>query len=395
MPSGYIELNLNLGAAYVKESRLDDIRAVDAVIFDCDGVLIDIRESYDRAISKTTAHLYGMLTGQRISEEVISDEIIFLFRRSGGFNNDWDIVYGALMFLLSELPKNLLTKIAEEAGELISERDAFKRALKMSERMRLNAGGVEVNLPDLAAELKAFTDTLDEIGEASVDRALLSSGRIPEDIYGLLKAFIRGSGVVGGDIIATFFEEIFCGPKLFEEIYNVKPRFYAGSGMIERGKPIISVETLNRLSSMIGGPRFGIASGSRFMSAKYVLRNILDMFNPKAQVFLDDIEAAENEYSKRGLRVSFKKPNPLSLFRSAWSLEPFRRALFVGDSMEDAMAVERANRLDSRFISAGVYWHTAVRDKALKEFLKFGCDIIMPSVNDIPMILEVFRGRRE
>jgi phosphoglycolate phosphatase-like HAD superfamily hydrolase len=393
MPSGYIELNLNLGAAYVKESRLDDIKAVDTVIFDCDGVLIDIRESYDRAISKTTAHLYRMLTGQGISEEVISDEVIFLFRRSGGFNNDWDIVYGALMFLLSELPKDLLTKIAEEARELISERDAVKRVLKMNERMRLNAGGVK--LPDLAAELKAFTDMLDETGEASVDRALLSSGKIPEDIYGLLKNFIRGSGVVGGDIIATFFEEIFCGPKLFEEIYNVKPSFYAGSGMIERGKPIISVETLNRLSSLIGGPRFGIASGSRFMSAKYVLRNILDMFNPKAQVFLDDIEAAENEYSKRGLKVSFKKPNPLSLFRSAWSLEPFRRALFVGDSMEDAMAVEGANRLDSRFISASVYWHTTMRDKALREFLKFGCDIIMPSVNDIPLILEAFRGRRE
>ncbi|MEM2726313.1 MAG: hypothetical protein QW546_04430 [Candidatus Bathyarchaeia archaeon] len=392
MPEKYITLKSEFGRIYVRADRLEDLRLIDAIIFDCDGVLIDIRGSYDAAISKTVAQLFLWLTGYRIPENLVSDEIIFLFRRSGGFNNDWDIVYGALMFLLCWMPENEREKLGGIIKMLVHERNAVKRLLAVREKTYAYIREFDdKSLEKLTSELKDFTSTLDVSGPLSVDRAIIGSGRVKRKFYALLRDFLIGSGRVGENIIATVFEEIFCGPTLFEEIYGIKPGIYLSRGMIENGVPIIKGETLSRLSSILGGARFGIASGSRFKSAGYVLRGILDWFNPKAQIFLDDVERAEDEYAKRGFRVNLKKPNPYSLLESARGLEPFNLALYVGDSIEDAIMVREAAKSDPRFIFAGVYAHTSVSE-IVGEFLKFGCDLIIPSVNDIPAVIEAAKG---
>lgn len=390
----YMVLGLRSGSAYIRVDKVGALKAIDAFIFDCDGVLVDIRESYDRAISKTVAQIFERLTGRRIPEDILSDEIIFLFRRSGGFNNDWDIVYGALMFLLCEIPEKTLKRLGEAMCQLKHIRSAAERLSAIAERTRIYIEEPSTILPDLEnaiAELRDFTALLDSTGAASVDRAILGSGRISEWLYGVLRDFLLGSGRVCESIIATAFEEIFCGPALFEEAYGIRPGIYFGPGMIENERLIVRRETLERLSSMSGG-RLGIASGSRRVSAKYILGDILSLFNPKAQIFLDDIEAAEARCAEMGLRVSLKKPNPYPLLESAGGLGPFNLALYVGDSMEDAIMVREALKNDSRFLFAGVYEYTGARDKALEEFLKFGCDLIIPSVNDIPDLMEAFRG---
>lgn len=387
----YITLSFDIGDAYVKKSILEDIRSIDAVIFDCDGVLIDVRESYNRAIAKAITYLFNTLTGCDIPEEIFSDEVMFLFRKSGGFNNDWDIVYGSIMFLLSELPTDFLIKLAKKMKTLMGEKSAAKKFLALKEVEHLSSIDAYMEKQGLKEKLRSFTDMLDESGIASVDRAICSSRKIPVEYYDILKNFLYGSSIVGESIIATLLEEIFCGPKLFEDIYGTSPRIYRGPGTIEGGRVIIKPETLNRLSSLIGGSIFGIASGSRFKAARHILGDLLNMFDQSAQVFLDDIEMIEAEYLKGGLKVNLRKPNPYSLFKSSWSLEPFRRALFIGDSMEDAIAVKRANMLDSRFISAEVYQYTGGGDRVIEEFLRFGCDIISPSVNEIPSIIEVVR----
>ncbi|MEM0049926.1 MAG: hypothetical protein QW424_06900 [Candidatus Bathyarchaeia archaeon] len=389
----YIKMRFSLGDAYVKKNRLKDIKKVDAVIFDCDGVLIDVRESYDKAIAKTVKWIFEAITGRTFTEELISDEIIFFFRRSGGFNDDCDIVYGALMFLLCELPIKFLEDLAEVIKSVRGEGGLSRLINTM--RGKLHLEDVDWNVYALYDKLKEFTFMLDETGISSVDRAILSSKNIPEEIYASLKNLLYGSKRVGESLITTVFEEIFYGREIFKRVYNIEPIVLHSLGTINNSSVIIKPETLERLSSLIGGAKFGIASGSKISSTRYVLGSILDLFEQRALVFSDDVERVEDEYSSRGfLKVSLKKPNPYSLFRSAWSLEPFRMALYVGDSIEDALAVNKANMLDPRYMFAGVYAYTGAKDKALEEFLKFGCDIISPSVNEIPLIIETVRGIR-
>ena len=42
---------------YIDDSRINALNEIDAIIFDCDGVLIDITKSYDQAIIKTTQYV--------------------------------------------------------------------------------------------------------------------------------------------------------------------------------------------------------------------------------------------------------------------------------------------------------------------------------------------------
>ena len=390
----YITLDLGSGKAYLREDKAEDLRKIDSIIFDCDGVLIDIRRSYDKAIAKTVAYIFEGLTSYTIPENMVSDKIMFLFRRSGGFNNDWDIVYGITMFLICELPRSMLKKIEESIKSSIKEKDLLKRLSSIKEKMRLENFDLGSPLKNLIAKLEHFTKFLDVSGVASVDRTILKSRKVSESFYNLLKNFLYGSERVGESIIPTIFEEIFCGPTLFKEIYDVEPTFYHGPGMIENGKPIVSHESFKRLEKVLGGAKFGIASGSRFKSAQHVLRDLLTWFKPEAIVFLDDIEKAQKEYLKRGIKVNLKKPNPFSLLKSAKALEPFNLALYVGDSMEDAITVEEARKVDSRFMFAGVYEYSSMKDEFIKEFINYGCDLILPSVNDIWVVINAFRGEK-
>ena len=54
--------------------------AADVLVFDMDGVLVDVAESYRETIVQTVKHF----SGQMISRELIQD-----YKSQGGWNNDW------------------------------------------------------------------------------------------------------------------------------------------------------------------------------------------------------------------------------------------------------------------------------------------------------------------
>ena len=63
----------------VSESIVDELESIDAVIFDCDGVLVDITESYDTAINKTVSYILDDIL--QIQAENI-DDILLDFSRA-------------------------------------------------------------------------------------------------------------------------------------------------------------------------------------------------------------------------------------------------------------------------------------------------------------------------
>jgi HAD superfamily phosphatase len=54
--------------------------APDVIVFDMDGVLVEVGESYREAIRETVYHF----TGDMVSHDLIQD-----FKNAGGWNNDW------------------------------------------------------------------------------------------------------------------------------------------------------------------------------------------------------------------------------------------------------------------------------------------------------------------
>ena len=64
----------------------------DAVVLDVDGVLVDVADSYRRAILETVERRHG---------ETIERATIQRFKDAGGFNNDWELTDAATLFVLA------------------------------------------------------------------------------------------------------------------------------------------------------------------------------------------------------------------------------------------------------------------------------------------------------
>lgn len=96
-----------------------------AVIFDVDGVIVDVRNSYHHAIKETVKHF----TGKNLSLEFIRE-----FKFSRGINNDWDVSVELIKHLNFEPPPyDDLVEVFEnyydqlkDKEELILDKDFFK-----------------------------------------------------------------------------------------------------------------------------------------------------------------------------------------------------------------------------------------------------------------------------
>jgi HAD superfamily phosphatase len=64
----------------------------DAVVLDIDGVLVDVADSYRRAIVESVDRVYG---------RTVDDAGVQRFKDAGGFNNDWELTYAAALYVLA------------------------------------------------------------------------------------------------------------------------------------------------------------------------------------------------------------------------------------------------------------------------------------------------------
>ena len=83
---------------YANDSILSELNDVDGIIFDCDGVLVDVSNSYDLSIQRTTAYVL-----KEIAEiqkfDPINSKIIDEFKSTGGFNDEVDLTYASILSL--------------------------------------------------------------------------------------------------------------------------------------------------------------------------------------------------------------------------------------------------------------------------------------------------------
>ncbi|WP_122090318.1 TIGR01548 family HAD-type hydrolase [Halalkalicoccus subterraneus] len=87
----------------------------DCVVLDVDGVLVDVADSYRRAIVDSV---------ERVYDDTIEKEGIQAFKDAGGFNNDWELTYAAALYVLArqegyaESIETFTDRIADRGGGL-------------------------------------------------------------------------------------------------------------------------------------------------------------------------------------------------------------------------------------------------------------------------------------
>ena len=88
---------------------------VDAVVLDIDGVLVDVGDSYRRAIIESV---------DRVCGKTIDRDTVQAFKDAGGFNNDWELTDAAALYVLARReglgmdPDAFTDRVAEAGGGL-------------------------------------------------------------------------------------------------------------------------------------------------------------------------------------------------------------------------------------------------------------------------------------
>ncbi len=323
------------------------------IVFDMDGVLIDVSNSY-RDTVRQTARLFfkSAPASEKLPEPLFPLEDLAAVKQSGGLNNDWDLtcLVVSLLFNLIEKPPVYQSK------------DPWAR----------------------------YQETIRQCDVSSLARFLEST---PTPLSGLLNragktknSFIYGlfTGDVGsGNIIKQIFQEVYLGKGLFEDTYGLKPLFYNGEGFIHREKLLIDKDLLEELAK---NHILAIATGRPRAEADYPLANF-DLGKYFTDILaLEDCLKEENRRSqKEGKRVSLSKPDPFMLDAIAAQQKiPIAGYFYIGDMPDDMVAAKKSA---AGYKAVGMIMTAADKESLKKELLRAGADTIVENFKQLKSII--------
>ncbi len=383
--SAYSALEINGRHVKIKEGIKESLANVDAIIFDCDGVLIDIRDSYNKAIHKTVEYIFSIMPVD-VDGPITTDTQIDALRMCGGFNNDWDTTYVLSEWTFLNMPKECVKYFSDamsnlEVSSSLTDMINFLSNSFRKNRCKMSLQEHRDKFIEMLRKLMKSKTYLDRYDIDTIMDMIAAEKELTNELRQFRK-FLGYPGNFGECLLVTVFDELFYGAEGVEAVYNTKPFFFNGPGLFQNEKPLIKEETLIKLQKIVGHSRMTIASGRDRWSAKKVLGKLFEYFNQEAAVFLaDEVRLIGQEAQKVG------KPDPYSLFKAASYLLPKGNVLYVGDSAEDLLTTKNANKPMKRFIFAGIYASSDAPNLKIEHFMERGADIIIPSVNELPELL--------
>jgi HAD superfamily hydrolase (TIGR01548 family) len=205
---------------------------VDAVVLDIDGVLVDVADSYRRAIVESIERVYG---------DSIARADIQPFKNAGGFNNDWELTYAAALFVLAERAAGTDLTVA-----------AFTDAI--ADR----GGGLD------AAEAVAR----DRLGETERERVFDAWDR---------------------DRLHRVFQTLYLGSDLYRELEGGEPAFDA-PGYINDEPVLVSEATLDALAERYA---VGVLTGRPAAEADIAMDRVGLSVPDEHRFTMDDWEAGK------------------------------------------------------------------------------------------------------
>ena len=313
---------------YIDDSGIDILDEIDAIIFDCDGVLIDITKSYDQTIIKTTR--YVLENFAKINDSINVDfKIIDGFKSTGGFNDEVDLTYAAIITLVAA------KKLEKEQTSFIF--DVIKNA--------------------------------DSRGVSSVEKYLENQIDISD-----IKKQLSYPGTHHQNPLYQIFDQLFYGPELYQKLFNNSSKF-SETGLIEQDDVILNDLLIEKIQEKFNS-KIAIVTGRGKESTSYSLKTLLEKFDLKNSVFLED-ESRE-----------LAKPNPQPLLDAIKGMNSIS-TLYVGDSMEDFIMANRTIDFGSKTTFCGIIGTSKNPQEKLELFQRNGAILVLDSINLLPKVLNL------
>jgi HAD superfamily hydrolase (TIGR01548 family) len=328
------------------------VKSMNLIVFDMDGVLIDVSNSYREAVRKTARLFFSCAKNyEKLPDPLFPLDDLARLKESGGLNNDWELTATTLnpLFLFIEAKaQNRSTKSA-----------SYEKDIKT------------YNVEGLANFLRESKNALTYL----------------QTQYGNSKSsFVEHSfkgDVKTGNIIKRMFQEIYLGSSLFRSTYGIAPKFSKDNGLINNEALLCDLPMLKDLA---GYHILGIATGRPEMEALYTLERFGIQEYFREVITLDDVLSNEKAiFKKRNEKISLSKPNPFMLdFLAEKTGGSFEKLFYIGDMPDDIQAAKASK---NGYLSIGVLYSSPDPQNSRKILLQAGADYIIESLAGLPEII--------
>lgn len=321
------------------------LQGADCIIFDCDGVLVDVSESYYAAIKETVFFVLNDLPSSRCvllpdKDDMVNLPIIEKFKNAGRFNDEIDLSCAII--------------------------------LGAAAAMKLHPTGVTPSKYE-----KVVDDIVDNSASGGIASVISYVQKTTADVSDAVAYMEHPSDDRTGRL-CRIFDQIFFGPQIYRQISSrpLDDRIPDDYMMIDRDRTIITERILQSLYEYFNG-HVAMVTGRGIYSAKHTLAPLLKYFDVDNSAFLED---EPREYAK---------PNPAKLLQCIQNMG-CKKAVYVGDSAEDAIMASElycSSAADVIFCGiSGTGRHARDRRNIL---IKKGACMVLDSVLEIPKALNL------
>ena len=324
------------------------------IVFDMDGVLIDVSGSYRETVRQTARLFFKIAPSfEKLPDPLFPLADLAAVKQSGGLNNDWDLSCLVINLLFNRIEKPPVYRSKDpwaQYHETISQCDV----------------GALGNY--LGSTSKPLTAMLQKAGKTK-------------------NAFIYGlyTGDVGsGNIIKQIFQEVYLGKDLFEATYSQTPQFYHDDGLIHREALLVNEGLLEELTAE---HVLAIATGRPSAEADYPLDHfgIRKYFN-RVMTLEDCLEKEKHLLQSEGKAMSLSKPHPFMLDAIAAGIQnPIAECYYVGDMPDDMVAAKRAA---AGYKGIGMLLSAPDKARLEADLLKAGAHIVIEDFDQLKRLIQ-------
>ncbi|MXY37362.1 MAG: HAD-IA family hydrolase [Cenarchaeum sp. SB0664_bin_35] len=209
--------------------------SADGIVFDCDGVLVDVADSYYMTISLTVQKILDTLNITAPTQGL--GPLIQSFKDTGAYNNEIDLAYSVILSAAAGYRARL---------------DPYDTTMKLS----INNRGIQ-HTEQRANDIHDIHDIIEELSYPGSE-----------------------------SMVQEVFDQIFYGPVLYRNITGQHSRFNE-PGLIDTEQLLIDEQTSHTLVELFHH-KIGMVTGRGYKSASYTLGRFMNIFDIRASSFLED-----------------------------------------------------------------------------------------------------------
>jgi len=297
------------------------------IIFDMDGVLIDVSRSYREVTRLSVVYYLRHIIGlSNIGYDFITLKDVDLIKKEGELNNDWDLTYTIINTILiayfDEYNKDFYKDFIA-LNDIKNDITLYSKVQNLCKRL---------NKDIIIARLKK--ESIYKIFKSRKDKLKNHSPFL-----------LNRNDIKTGNIVKRIFQELYLGEELFKEIYGENPILYHKSGYINNE---VLIPTVSEIEKLYSSNILSIATGRPEVEAIYALKHFkIDSFF-KVIVSEDDVKKKEGE-----IRKSLRKPDPyiLNLCIEKSNYIKSNPIYYIGDMPDDTLSAKRAGIIPVGFVN--------------------------------------------